>query len=68
MAETVRAPNLQLTAAYRCDRCGGQAYVGVRLKTGGDLYFCAHHYTQNEAKLVQIASKILDHRKELSRA
>jgi hypothetical protein len=32
-----------LTAADRCDRCGAQAYVRVRLHSGGELFFCAHH-------------------------
>jgi hypothetical protein len=32
-----------LTAADRCDRCGAQAYVRVRLHSGGELLFCAHH-------------------------
>ena len=31
----------QITALDRCDRCGAQAYVLVRLETGGELYFCA---------------------------
>ncbi|HET7761324.1 MAG TPA: hypothetical protein VFL46_03120 [Phycicoccus sp.] len=32
-----------LTAADRCDRCGAQAYVRVRMHAGGELLFCAHH-------------------------
>ncbi len=36
-----------LTAADRCDRCGAQAYVRVRLHAGGELLFCAHHGRQH---------------------
>ena len=39
-----------LTAADRCDRCGAQAYVRVRLITG-ELHFCAHHAKQFEPNL-----------------
>ncbi len=33
----------RLTASDRCDRCGAQAYVRVRLTKGGELLFCSHH-------------------------
>ncbi len=36
-----------LTAADRCDRCGAQAYIRVRLHSGGELHFCAHHGRQH---------------------
>ncbi|MBP6997484.1 MAG: hypothetical protein KBB39_15225 [Phycicoccus sp.] len=42
---TALAPTL--TAADRCDRCGAQAYVRVRLHAGGELLFCAHHGRQH---------------------
>lgn len=55
-AVATRAP---LTAADRCDRCGAQAYVRVRLITG-ELHFCAHHAKQFDASLKKIAVEIVD--------
>lgn len=49
-----------LTAADRCDRCGAQAYVRVVLPGGGDLLFCAHHYTANAAVLSTKAVEVVD--------
>jgi hypothetical protein len=34
---------MKLTALDRCDRCGAQAYVQVKLVSGLELLFCAHH-------------------------
>lgn len=41
----------ELTTHDRCDRCGAQAYVRVRLMRGGELLFCAHHARQHLPKL-----------------
>lgn len=49
-----------LTAADRCDRCGAQAYVRVVLPGGGELLFCAHHYTANAAVLATKAIEVVD--------
>lgn len=49
-----------LTAADRCDRCGAQAYIRVRLAAGGELLFCAHHARAHEDKLKQVAISIHD--------
>jgi hypothetical protein len=49
-----------LTAADRCDRCGAQAYVRVMLPGGGELLFCAHHYTANATALASQAVSIID--------
>jgi len=49
---TALAPNsAPLTAADRCDRCGAQAYVRVRLSSGGELLFCNHHATAYRERL-----------------
>jgi hypothetical protein len=45
---------LSLTAADRCDSCGAQAYIRVRLDSG-ELLFCAHHGKKHQEKLSQIA-------------
>lgn len=42
-----RAP---LTSLDRCDACGAQAYVRVRLEVG-EFLFCAHHATKHSDKL-----------------
>ena len=46
----------ELTAADRCDRCGAQAYLRVRLLGGGELLFCAHHGRKYEEKLRAVAT------------
>ena len=56
---TTLAPDTTLTAADRCDKCGAQAYVRVRLITG-ELHFCAHHAKQFEPKLKSVAVEIAD--------
>ena len=56
---TAVASPTPMTAADRCDRCGAQAYVRVRLITG-ELHFCAHHAKQFEPKLKKVAVEIVD--------
>ena len=56
---TVTAP-AKLGTQDRCDRCGAQAYVLVRLKSGSALQFCAHHYTEHSAALKPMADEIID--------
>ena len=50
----------QLSIDDRCDRCGAQAYVRVRLRDGGDLYFCAHHYSKHSDALADVAEEVVD--------
>lgn len=57
---TVIAPSSPLTAADRCDRCGAQAYVRVRLLAGGELFFCAHHAKKFDQGLKKVAVEIID--------
>ena len=56
-----------LTAMDRCDRCGAQAYLRVELSSGGELLFCAHHETQQQEKLNQVAARIQDGASRLRR-
>jgi len=49
-----------LTAADRCDRCGAQAYVRVRLVSGGELLFCSHHGKEHRSELEKVAEEISD--------
>jgi hypothetical protein len=46
--------DLALTAHDRCDSCGAQAYIRVRLDSG-ELLFCAHHGKKYQEKLSSIA-------------
>ena len=55
----------QLNLADRCDRCGAQAFVIVK-GVSGELYFCGHHYNQNEKALVKFAYEIIDERKYIN--
>ncbi|OYN86446.1 DUF7455 domain-containing protein [Parenemella sanctibonifatiensis] len=56
----------ELTAADRCDRCGAQAYMRVRLESGGELMFCAHHARAHSDKLKQVAIDVHDETARLS--
>jgi len=48
-----------ITAADRCDRCGARAAVRVLLPGGGDLVFCGHHARAYDAKLREVAARII---------
>ncbi|MDQ1628813.1 MAG: hypothetical protein QOI54_2557 [Actinomycetota bacterium] len=45
----VRSPRLHPTD--RCDRCGMQAFVNVRLPSGRYLLWCRHHYAVHHRSL-----------------
>jgi len=53
------APLSQLSSLDRCDSCGAQAYVRVRLQSG-ELYFCGHHASEVKAALEPTALEWLD--------
>ena len=63
---TATLANETLTAADRCDRCGAQAYLRVRLSSGGELLFCAHHGREHSGKLREVAADITDESGRLS--
>ncbi len=54
---TTTAP--ELSALDRCDSCGAQAYVRVRLQSG-ELFFCGHHASEVKAALEPTALEWLD--------
>ena len=56
-SETATAP--KLSALDRCDSCGAQAYVRVRLQSG-ELFFCGHHASQVRSALEPTALEWLD--------
>ena len=56
-SETATAP--ELSSLDRCDSCGAQAYVRVRLQSG-ELFFCGHHASEVKAALASTAMEWLD--------
>ncbi len=62
MTSTLEA---QLTAQDRCDACGAQAYVRVRLESGS-LLFCAHHARRHADRLAEIALDVHDETSRLA--
>lgn len=55
MTQTLSPP--RLLGSDRCDRCGAQAYVRVRLTGGGELLFCAHHGRKHQAALSSMTAE-----------
>lgn len=55
-----------LTATDRCDRCGAQAYVRVTMNSGSELFFCAHHAREYDARLRELAANIQDESERLA--
>ena len=62
-----------LNASHRCDSCDSRAYVvtvlrwSPRLRHGGELLFCAHHYNRHEAALAPFISVLIDERHTLTK-
>ncbi len=55
----------RMTLLDRCDGCGAAAYVAVRLRSGGLLLFCGHHYRTHALALVEYVREIRDERYRL---
>ncbi|SIR86637.1 DUF7455 domain-containing protein [Williamsia sterculiae] len=60
MSDVTTTPPIStpLTAADRCDRCGAAARVRADLPAGGLLLFCRHHFTEHEARLVDLGATV----------
>jgi hypothetical protein len=58
MAE-VQVKERVLDANDRCDKCSSQAYF-LTILDSGELYFCRHHFLQNEEILRELAHYIID--------
>ena len=54
-----------LNVIDRCDSCGSQAFVMVKL-ANGELMFCGHHYIKNQEKLNNQAYEIIDEREYIN--
>jgi ribosomal protein S14 len=59
--EVLETPARQLKIADRCDSCGAQAFVLVKM-LAGELMFCGHHYKKHQEKLDNEAFEIVDER------
>lgn len=57
-----------LSSEDRCDRCGAQAYILVRLTSGRDLQFCVHHYTAHSEALRPVTNEVIDESSRLFEA
>jgi hypothetical protein len=63
---TLQDPNGQpLTPLDRCDRCGAQAYLRIKLAGGSGLLFCAHHSREHEQLIRSIAVSVHDETSDL---
>jgi len=51
----------QMLVADRCDRCGSQAFVLIKM-VAGELMFCGHHFAKHEESLDKVAFEIIDER------
>jgi hypothetical protein len=60
------ARTMLMNAMHRCDRCGAQAYVRVRLRGDQELLFCGHHYRQHAPALARVAAEIQDQTQRLT--
>jgi len=49
-----------MSAEDRCDGCGAQAYVRVRLVNGGELLFCGHHWGRHADAVKPKAAEVID--------
>ena len=63
MTLTAEAPAQErvLNVIDRCDACGSQAFVLVKL-ISGELMFCGHHYNKYQVKLDNNSYSIIDER------
>lgn len=65
MTETMMKSERQIKVSDRCDRCGAQAFVLVKL-VAGVLQFCSHHYNQHAESLNKMAFEIVDERNHIN--
>lgn len=55
-----------LKIADRCDSCGAQAFVLVKMLSG-ELMFCGHHYKKHQEKLNSESYEIIDERDSINK-
>lgn len=59
--EVQQVEQRQLKVIDRCDACGSQAFVLVKMLSG-ELMFCGHHYNKYSNKLNSNSYEIIDER------
>jgi len=59
MMTTIEKQERVLKVVDRCDSCGSQAFVLVKL-INGELMFCGHHYNKNKEKLDNQSYEIIN--------
>lgn len=42
-----------------CDHCGHRSYFEVTLESGSVLNYCAHFYNKSQAKLWEVAERVV---------
>jgi hypothetical protein len=62
--ETTETPQKVIQPQDRCDRCIGKAVYMV-VFASGDLYFCGHHFRDNEDHFINTALNIYDEDDEI---
>ena len=55
----------QLVKNDRCDSCGSEAFVLVKM-INGQLMFCGHHYMKNQKALNHQSYEIIDEREYIN--
>lgn len=65
LTEDEKVKEKQLKIADRCDSCGAQAFVLVKM-LAGELMFCGHHYKKHQDKLDNQAYEIIDERDSIN--
>lgn len=66
MTTTIEKTEKQLKVIDRCDQCGAQAFVLVKM-LAGELMFCGHHYKKNQDKLNNESYQIVDEREYIDK-
>jgi ribosomal protein L37E len=61
MTTTELVSERKLKMSDRCDRCGAQAFVIVKL-VAGELYFCGHHFNKYDEALNKVSFEVIDER------
>ena len=49
-----------LVVADRCDQCGAQAFIRVRMTSGSELLFCGHHGREHAPALAAAGADVRD--------
>jgi len=65
MTATELTHERQLKISDRCDRCGAQAFVIVKM-VAGELYFCGHHFNKHGEALNKVSFEVIYERDSIN--